>query len=239
MRGVGSYATAMRAMALLAGTGVQAERGRHARERRRSSTTFKAIADQFGATLRLTRLRPSGRGADVWDELHPTQEQQRDGLRVAARARRGRADRRLVLPPRRVRADAAGAEPVRRGARRVPDRPDRRRLRVPVRDPRDVPRGQRARGRASRPCGASRSCSSRCASRRRPARAARAACTTRAAAAAWRRSSSPGCRWTGPIPECVFGHGETALRGDAAEAVGRITRRVRDHVARACDESPV
>ena len=27
--------------------------------------------------MRLTRLRPSGRGADVWDELHPTQEQQR------------------------------------------------------------------------------------------------------------------------------------------------------------------
>ena len=39
---------------------------------------FKAIADQFGATLRLTRLRPSGRGADVWDELHPLPEQQRE-----------------------------------------------------------------------------------------------------------------------------------------------------------------
>jgi mycofactocin biosynthetic radical S-adenosylmethionine protein MftC len=39
---------------------------------------FKALADSFGATLRLTRLRPSGRGADVWDELHPTAEQQRE-----------------------------------------------------------------------------------------------------------------------------------------------------------------
>jgi mycofactocin radical SAM maturase len=38
---------------------------------------FKAIADRCGAQLRLTRLRPSGRGADVWDELHPTAEQQR------------------------------------------------------------------------------------------------------------------------------------------------------------------
>ena len=38
---------------------------------------FKAIADQYGATLRLTRLRPSGRGADVWDELHPLPEQQK------------------------------------------------------------------------------------------------------------------------------------------------------------------
>lgn len=38
---------------------------------------FKALADEHGATLRLTRLRPSGRGADVWDDLHPTAEQQR------------------------------------------------------------------------------------------------------------------------------------------------------------------
>jgi mycofactocin radical SAM maturase len=39
---------------------------------------FKELADRFGATLRLTRLRPSGRGADVWDELHPLPEQQRE-----------------------------------------------------------------------------------------------------------------------------------------------------------------
>ncbi|RNL61312.1 mycofactocin radical SAM maturase [Nocardioides marmoriginsengisoli] len=38
---------------------------------------FKRIADEHGATLRITRLRPSGRGADVWDDLHPTQAQQR------------------------------------------------------------------------------------------------------------------------------------------------------------------
>ncbi len=60
---------------------------------------FKAIADRYGAQLRLTRLRPSGRGADVWDELHPTAEQQRELYDVAAGARRGRPDRRLVLPP--------------------------------------------------------------------------------------------------------------------------------------------
>ena len=39
---------------------------------------FKAIADRYGAQLRLTRLRPSGRGADVWEELHPLPEQQRE-----------------------------------------------------------------------------------------------------------------------------------------------------------------
>lgn len=38
---------------------------------------FKAIADEYGAQLRLTRLRPAGRGADTWHELHPTAEQQR------------------------------------------------------------------------------------------------------------------------------------------------------------------
>ena len=38
---------------------------------------FKALADDYGAQLRVTRLRPSGRGADTWHELHPTAEQQR------------------------------------------------------------------------------------------------------------------------------------------------------------------
>jgi mycofactocin radical SAM maturase len=54
---------------------------------------FKALADKYGATLRLTRLRPSGRGADVWDELHPLPEQQRelyDWLR--AHAKEGESD---------------------------------------------------------------------------------------------------------------------------------------------------
>ena len=39
---------------------------------------FKALADKYNATLRITRLRPSGRGADVWDDLHPLPEQQRE-----------------------------------------------------------------------------------------------------------------------------------------------------------------
>ena len=47
------------------------------RENARQLDAFKAIADHYGAQLRLTRLRPSGRGADVWDTLHPTQAQQR------------------------------------------------------------------------------------------------------------------------------------------------------------------
>ncbi|MCR2811236.1 MULTISPECIES: mycofactocin radical SAM maturase [unclassified Microbacterium] len=39
---------------------------------------FKEIADRYGAQLRLTRLRPAGRGADSWHDLRPTQEQQRE-----------------------------------------------------------------------------------------------------------------------------------------------------------------
>ena len=38
---------------------------------------FKQLADSYGAQLRITRLRPAGRGADTWNELHPTQSQQR------------------------------------------------------------------------------------------------------------------------------------------------------------------
>ena len=36
------------------------------------------IAADFNAKLRVTRLRPSGRGQDVWEDLHPTREQYRE-----------------------------------------------------------------------------------------------------------------------------------------------------------------
>ena len=39
---------------------------------------FEALAAMYGAELRLTRLRPAGRGADTWDQLHPTNAQQRE-----------------------------------------------------------------------------------------------------------------------------------------------------------------
>ena len=38
---------------------------------------YHAMAESYGAQLRVTRLRPAGRGADTWHELHPTQAQQR------------------------------------------------------------------------------------------------------------------------------------------------------------------
>jgi mycofactocin radical SAM maturase len=79
VRGPGSYAVALRAMERLAGAGFQGFKLSVVvtRENVVQLDAFKALADRYGAQLRLTRLRPSGRGADVWDELHPTAAQQR------------------------------------------------------------------------------------------------------------------------------------------------------------------
>jgi mycofactocin radical SAM maturase len=76
VRGAGSYAMATRAMELLAGTGFKLSVV-VTRENAGQLDAFKALADSYGAVLRLTRLRPSGRAVDVWDELHPTAAQQR------------------------------------------------------------------------------------------------------------------------------------------------------------------
>src|SRR6201994_4727566 len=80
VRGPGSYATALRAMTNLAEAGFAGFKISVVCTRQNIGQLdeFKALADRFGAQLRLTRLRPSGRGADVWDELHPTAQQQRE-----------------------------------------------------------------------------------------------------------------------------------------------------------------
>jgi mycofactocin radical SAM maturase len=80
VRGDGSYATAVGAMQNLADAGFGGFKISVVitRENVSQLDAFKAIADQYGAQLRLTRLRPSGRGADVWDQLHPTAAQQRE-----------------------------------------------------------------------------------------------------------------------------------------------------------------
>jgi mycofactocin radical SAM maturase len=79
VRGVGSYAVAVRAMERLAEAGVRGFKLSVVVTRHNvpQLDQFKVIADRYGAQLRLTRLRPSGRGADVWHELHPTAGQQR------------------------------------------------------------------------------------------------------------------------------------------------------------------
>jgi len=79
VRGAGSYAAARRAMDHLADAGfgpfkISVVVTRHNVDQ---LDGFKALADSYGAQLRITRLRPSGRGADTWHELHPTNAQQR------------------------------------------------------------------------------------------------------------------------------------------------------------------
>src|ERR1700710_2733474 len=78
VRGIGSYDTALRAMANLAEAGMKGFKISvvMTRENVDQLDAFKAIADRFDAQLRITRLRPSGRGADVWNDLHVTAAQQ-------------------------------------------------------------------------------------------------------------------------------------------------------------------
>jgi len=80
VRGLGSYDTAVRAMRNLYRAGLRGFKVSVVMTRQNVGQLdeFKAIADHFGAQLRITRLRPSGRGADVWDELHVTAAQQRE-----------------------------------------------------------------------------------------------------------------------------------------------------------------
>jgi len=79
VRGAGSYDMARNAMENLAAAGfgpfkISVVVTRHNVDQ---LDGFKDLADSYGAQLRVTRLRPSGRGADTWHELHPTAGQQR------------------------------------------------------------------------------------------------------------------------------------------------------------------
>ncbi|MFE5909305.1 mycofactocin radical SAM maturase [Streptomyces wedmorensis] len=78
VRGPGSYDTALRAMEHLAEAGAAGFKLSMVTTRHNIGQLdeFAELAARFGAQLRLTRLRPSGRGADSWDELHPLPEQQ-------------------------------------------------------------------------------------------------------------------------------------------------------------------
>ena len=202
VRGVGSYDMARRAMDNLAA----ADFGPFkisvvvTRQNVAQLDEFKALADSYGAQLRVTRLRPSGRGADSWDDLHPTNAQQREIYDWLHAQRRERAHRRLVLPPQRARRPAARPEHVRRRPGGVPHRPDRRRVRLPVRHPRRVQGRQRPRPRRLRRGVEAQRPVPRCANRSRPAPAPVCGSSTPARAGAWRPSSSPACRSTAPTP---------------------------------------
>jgi mycofactocin biosynthetic radical S-adenosylmethionine protein MftC len=80
IRGTGSYAAARRAMDELAAADFGAFKISVVvtRENVGQLDEMAALAQHYGAQLRLTRLRPSGRGADVWASLHPTRAQGRE-----------------------------------------------------------------------------------------------------------------------------------------------------------------
>ena len=79
LRGEGSFGAARQAMEHLA----EANFGQFkisvvvTRENVSQLDEFSDIAQSYGAQLRLTRFRPSGRGVETWESLHPTAEQQR------------------------------------------------------------------------------------------------------------------------------------------------------------------
>ena len=76
-------------------------------------------------------------------------------------------------------------------------------------------------------CGASRRCSVGCASRRRRARAVSCGMYDACRGGCMAAKFFTGLPLDGPDPECVFGHGERALRGRAAASRRRITRKLK------------
>ncbi len=80
VRGSGSYDMALAAMENLAAAGFTGFKVSVVVTRHNVGQLdeFQQLAERYGAALRLTRLRPSGRGADVWPQLHPHPEQQHE-----------------------------------------------------------------------------------------------------------------------------------------------------------------
>ena len=90
VRGHGSYDMALGAMENLAAAGVRDFKISVAMTRHNvpQLDEFAALADRFGAQLRITRLRPSGRGADVWHRAAPHGPAAAGDLLVAGGPRR-------------------------------------------------------------------------------------------------------------------------------------------------------
>ncbi len=80
VRGRGSFSAALRALANLAEAGMNNVKVSVVATRfnLEQLDTLEALAARYGATLRITRLRPSGRGVRSWHRLRPTREQLRE-----------------------------------------------------------------------------------------------------------------------------------------------------------------
>jgi mycofactocin radical SAM maturase len=76
VRGPGAWRKAIAALERLAGTGiVRTLNFVYCRHNAHELDAMLALARQYGATLRVTRLKPSGRGAAAYAALRPTQAQ--------------------------------------------------------------------------------------------------------------------------------------------------------------------
>lgn len=76
VRGQGSHHRAVLAMERLAARGFGFKiNATVTRQNFHELDDLYALAQRYGAELRLTRLRPSGRGQDVWAAMRPTREQ--------------------------------------------------------------------------------------------------------------------------------------------------------------------
>ena len=203
VRGPGSYATAIRAMENLAAAGFTGFKLSVVVTRENASQldAFKALADHYDAQLRLTRLRPSGRGADVWNELHPTAAQQRELYEWLLAHGESVLTGDSFFHLGGYGASLPGLNLC--GAGRVVCLID------PIGDVYACPfviHDEFRAGNVRDPGGFARGVARvrpvprRSASRSTPARARAAGCSTSAAAGAWRRSSSPACRSPDPTP---------------------------------------
>jgi len=76
IRGQGTYAAAIRALKLLAGSPIPTSINTVlTRDNAGEIQALQHLAEKLGVTLRISRFRPSGRGADNWEELRPTADQ--------------------------------------------------------------------------------------------------------------------------------------------------------------------
>ena len=221
VRGPGSYATAIRALENLAEAGFGQPKISVVMTRQNVDQLdeFKAIADKFGAQLRITRLRPSGRGADVWDELHPLPSQQKQLYDWLVARGEG-----VLTGDSFFHLSAYGqALPGLNlcGAGRVVCLidPVGMSTRARSRSTRTSWPATSARPAGSKACGGTRSCSRTCVARRPAVRARRARSSTRVRAGAWRRSSSPGCRWTGRTRSACAGSASRPWRPGRTDVV--------------------
>lgn len=76
IRGKGTYRAALRALKLLAATSIPTSINTVlTTENAQEIPAMHALADELGVSLRVSRFRPSGRGAQNWQKLRPSEAQ--------------------------------------------------------------------------------------------------------------------------------------------------------------------